>query len=37
MRHPLTLGQQIGHWTIIGLPDGKPELEPLPLIEVGDS
>lgn len=25
MRHPLTLGQQIGHWTIIGLPDGKPE------------
>ena len=25
MRHPLTLGQQIGYWTIIGFPDDKPE------------
>lgn len=25
MRHRFTLGQQIGHWTIIGLPDGEPE------------
>ena len=25
MRHPLTLGQQIGYWTVIALSDGKPE------------